>query len=1390
MPYTLTRSAGKTTTLSQLSGLLPPTSGDALVFGRNIVGDLSAVQRMIGVCPQQNVLYEDLTVMEHLRLYAALKCVPKSEVLSQATSLIQDIALTTKTNALIPTLSGGQKRKVCLAISLVGDSKVLFLDEPTSGMDVFAQRSTWNLLKMKRKGRVIILTTHSMQEADILADRIGIMASGRLICCGSPLFLKSQFGVGYNLTCTRPSDFRISDCAEPGADLLPLIRSKLGKDDGDGTIKVMSDIGKEVSFQVPLGASDRFPDLFADFDALIDRESASASKSADDSGVRLESYNVSVTTIEEVFIKSAESANRKRAKRRRSSVGALNVVDAKHAADESSVLVVDDDECVPRESEEARIERLYKQSSCLAHFKALLIKRFHNARRDVKGLIFQNVIPFIALLGGLLIIKYVVHYDYPSLEPSLDAFNSHVSGPLEHNTPTVWNNDVATRVLKSDMERAPLRNRRPVFLEETESLIEKWPDYSSDPGNMCLGIGDPDHFASTVNVAFDAYASIAMASESAVAKSVLEDESEQSSILCAANAELLSYIDPKNQFEASAYLAFFANNGRDTARGTDVASYTAMANMSALHATPLLVSLIDSAYLRNTTGDASASIRVVNHPLVMTQHQRAFLGAVSASSVVFFMGLAIAFIPAALCEYIVYETFHEVKHQQLVSGVSLTAYWASTYVWDLIQYVVTGLSCILLIAAFDVSQYTDTDESQLHCTILLFALYGPAAIAFAYNEAYLFVKPYYAVNCLLVFNLVCLIASLAVTILAFFPSTCEAADILRHIFMLIPNYAFVDGFYRLSLLTGLPFVASVCDDSVVATEKWSALDMRAVGLNLVYLAVEIVVYPILAWAIDVVYSYPALQKRLCALAEPTVEDAPFRDDEDVVAAAKAAKAAAASSSSSSSKVVQIRGLRKVYRTKTKSGATKNKAAVKNTWFSVERGECFGLLGVNGAGKSTTFKMLSGDVLPSEGTAILGGRDVLDDQIAVRRLIGYCPQTNALLPRLTCREHLALFARIKGIRDDDLNRIVTEKILELDLVEFENKRAGSLSGGNKRKLCVAIALIGMPPIVFLDEPSAGMDPVAKRFMWEVIARVSTKHRSSTILLTTHSMEECSALCSRMCIMVDGRLRCIGSEQHIKNRFGDGFQLHLRFEDPDDEVEDIAEAIKSNLSSLSSNAAPAPAASASSRERRQSEESVASSLLSRTTTTATDTVSNLLFASSVVVPDDGITENQIPDVCRALGNAARADKFDDATSSAWLLRESLRTDGFVDVDRFARWWILEDRVDHAVRWAKENFGEASCLVEQHGGVNAGLRLPASQSTKRLSRVFKLLADAKSKLRVVEYSLGQTSLEQIFIGFAKSQEGEGEFVRGLRREEDADGGAVSASTKIAEGVSSVPL
>jgi ABC-type multidrug transport system ATPase subunit len=282
----------------------------------------------------------------------------------------------------------------------------------------------------------------------------------------------------------------------------------------------------------------------------------------------------------------------------------------------------------------------------------------------------------------------------------------------------------------------------------------------------------------------------------------------------------------------------------------------------------------------------------------------------------------------------------------------------------------------------------------------------------------------------------------------------------------------------------------------------------------------------------------------------------------------------------------------------------NKVAVKATSLGVPQGQCFGLLGINGAGKTTTMKMLTGDILVTDGSAKLAGYDVSKQQQEARKHLGYCPQFDALLvkalrvlllanlvcvicyffwhpttsfPRpplpsppsslptilppyyqdgLTVTEHLTLFATLKvqggtatvDGKEASIKEMVESKIVQIGLAPFRTKLANSLSGGNKRKVSLAIALIGEPEIVFLDEPSTGMDPVSRRTMWDVLADVCTQGNTAMVL-TTHSMEECEALCSRIGIMVGGALRCIGTSQHLKARFGDGYQIDLRLAVPE-------------------------------------------------------------------------------------------------------------------------------------------------------------------------------------------------------------------------------------------------
>ncbi|GMP86829.1 hypothetical protein CsSME_00039457 [Camellia sinensis var. sinensis] len=195
--------AGKSTTISMLVGLLSPTSGDALVLGKNILTDMDEIRKGLGVCPQNDILFSELTVKEHLEIFASLKGVKEDSLESVVNEMIDDVGLADKVNTVVRALSGGMKRKLSLGIALIGDSKVIVLDEPTSGMDPYSMRLTWQLIKKIKKGRIILLTTHSMDEADVLGDRIAIMANGSLKCCGSSLFLKREYGVGYTLTLVK-----------------------------------------------------------------------------------------------------------------------------------------------------------------------------------------------------------------------------------------------------------------------------------------------------------------------------------------------------------------------------------------------------------------------------------------------------------------------------------------------------------------------------------------------------------------------------------------------------------------------------------------------------------------------------------------------------------------------------------------------------------------------------------------------------------------------------------------------------------------------------------------------------------------------------------------------------------------------------------------------------------------------------------------------------------------------------------------------------------------------------------------------------------------------------------------------------------------------------------
>lgn len=216
--------------------------------------------------------------------------------------------------------------------------------------------------------------------------------------------------------------------------------------------------------------------------------------------------------------------------------------------------------------------------------------------------------------------------------------------------------------------------------------------------------------------------------------------------------------------------------------------------------------------------------------------------------------------------------------------------------------------------------------------------------------------------------------------------------------------------------------------------------------------------------------------------------------------------------------------------------------ISNKFLNLHSGECFGLLGVNGAGKTSAFKMLVGDENISMGDAWIDGISIKSNLNKVHKRIGYCPQFDALIDDLTGRETLKIFALLRGIPRKYINDVAVQLAEDLNFTKHLDKMTKQYSGGNKRKLSTALTLIGDPSVIYLDEPTSGMDVGARRQLWNMIIR--TRNSGRSIVLTSHSMEECEVLCNRLAIMVNGEFKCLGSVQHLKNKFSKGFFLTIK------------------------------------------------------------------------------------------------------------------------------------------------------------------------------------------------------------------------------------------------------
>jgi ABC-type multidrug transport system ATPase subunit len=414
---------------------------------------------------------------------------------------------------------------------------------------------------------------------------------------------------------------------------------------------------------------------------------------------------------------------------------------------------------------------------------------------------------------------------------------------------------------------------------------------------------------------------------------------------------------------------------------------------------------------------------------------------------------------------------------------------------------------------------------------MLLLFYGAAVVPLSYLFSFLFDNPRTAqISVSGIHFMSGFVLVIASYILDHVPSTVGPNQSLKNFYRIFPSFNLGEGLINLSSLS---LFNSLYD------RNSRPFDMQVIGLNLVYLAAESAIYLSMVLLIDggVLQSmYFFLRSRSEAFLQTRLlrqEKSRFRDaDQDVAEERERVDSAG----NVEDDVVVIKNLTKSFHQP--DGGIKN--AVDHLSLGIMRDQCFGLLGVNGAGKTTAIRIITGDERPTSGSVFVNGIDVVKNLNRAKDDIGYCPQFDPILDEMTARETLAFYAVLKGIPASMVDETCAEIIGLLNLTEHADKPCGTYSGGNKRKLSLGMALLGSPSVVILDEPSAGMDPDAKRKLWNSIEAI--KHERS-VILTTHGMDECEALCDRLAIMVSGRLQCLGSIQHLKGKYGSGYQLQL-------------------------------------------------------------------------------------------------------------------------------------------------------------------------------------------------------------------------------------------------------
>ncbi|KAL8163512.1 UNVERIFIED_CONTAM: ATP-binding cassette sub- A member 5 [Gekko kuhli] len=597
-------------------------------------------------------------------------------------------------------------------------------------------------------------------------------------------------------------------------------------------------------------------------------------------------------------------------------------------------------------------------------------------------------------------------------------------------------------------------------------------------------------------------------------------------------------------------------------------TFTVAFNRTMVHSLPAMMNVISNLYLRNlnvtesintwsspffqktTTTNSFGNAQKMKIDILFKEIPPNFESVLlqeftdTFSTVVLYFGaVLLGIIVTGMPPYFAMENAenHKIKaYTQLkISGLYPSAYWCGQAIIDIPLFYIILFLMIGSLFVFHHEVYFFPEKFL--AVVFSFIGYVPSVILFTYIVSFTFktiqnTKEFWS----FIFSVAALVCSFVIELVSFMWCYTAAAVLHTCFSIFIPIY---------------PLIGSLICFIKITQKLDHKMERNSERLLVSVIApyLQCVVWLFLLRYLEVKYGGKSIREdpffRTPVKAKPwKFPDVPHdeAEDEDVKAERLRVKEMTTCQSCEEKPAILVSSLHKEFDEKKDFllGRKIKKVATNHVSLCVKKGEILGLLGPSGAGKSTLINMLVGETEPTSGQMLMGDYSLGDNsEDNSMRFVGYCPQTNPLWPDITLQEHFEIYGAIKGMNESDMKEVIKCISSALDFEEHLQKKTKKLAAGIKRKLCFALSMLGNPYVTLLDEPSTGMDPKAKQHMWRAI-RAAFKTRERAAILTTHYTEEADAVCDRVAILVSGKLRCIGTVQHLKSKFGRGYFLEIK------------------------------------------------------------------------------------------------------------------------------------------------------------------------------------------------------------------------------------------------------